>query len=212
VNPDAVAKHGSTLRWYMITTSNPRVPKRYDPVGVEEAYWRFFDTVFNTYRFSRALCGRRWSRPRRTCPPSAGTSTGGCLRLSPVVARGEELDGYQVTRAYRALGDFVSDGSNWYAPQQAVSGGNGDAWTVSGFCTLRDALAVVSRLMAPLTPFTADWLSGSDRSKRPPQSSSAEEVPRDEARGRDVAARAGVARERARGEDPCAPATALCTR
>ena len=53
VNPwDAIAEHGAdALRWYFITSSNPWVPKRYDPAGVSEAARKFFDTLFNTYRF-----------------------------------------------------------------------------------------------------------------------------------------------------------------
>jgi hypothetical protein len=39
------------LRWYLVTASNPWVAKRYDPEGVREASRKFFDTLFNTYRF-----------------------------------------------------------------------------------------------------------------------------------------------------------------
>ena len=49
---DAIADHGTdAIRWYLITSSNPWVAKRYDPAAVQEASRKFLDTLFNTYRF-----------------------------------------------------------------------------------------------------------------------------------------------------------------
>jgi isoleucyl-tRNA synthetase len=49
---DAIGEFGADpLRWYLVTVSNPWVAKRYDPEGVREAARKFFDTLFNTYRF-----------------------------------------------------------------------------------------------------------------------------------------------------------------
>ena len=49
---EAVGAHGADpLRWYFVTVSNPWVPKRYDERGIAEVARKFFDTLFNTYRF-----------------------------------------------------------------------------------------------------------------------------------------------------------------
>ncbi len=49
---DAVGEHGAdAVRWYLVTVSQPGASKRYDSEGVRESSRKFFDTLFNTYRF-----------------------------------------------------------------------------------------------------------------------------------------------------------------
>jgi isoleucyl-tRNA synthetase len=82
-------------------------------------------------------------------------------RLATVTAEvTEELESYQVTRAYRALGEFVDELSNWYVRRsRARFWGNGDAADArAAFRTLHDALRTVAALSAPVTPFVSDWL------------------------------------------------------
>lgn len=167
VNPwDAIAEHGAdAVRWYLITSSNPWVPKRYDPAGVGEAARKFFDTLFNTYRFF-ALYARveGWAPSEADPAPEARPLIDRWLlsRLD-TLTRGVlgELDGYQITRAYRELGDFVvEDLSNWYVRRcRPRFWGNTDPVDArAAFRTLHDALRTVSLLAAPCVPFSADWL------------------------------------------------------
>ena len=167
MNPwDAIAEHGAdALRWYFITSSNPWVPKRYDSEGVKEAARKFFDTLFNTYRFFRLYADvEAWS-PSHTDPAAAVRPLLDRWLLSRLdsVVRGvrQELDGYQITRAYRLLGDFVvEDLSNWYVRRsRSRFWGNSDPDDLrAAFRTLWDALHQVSLLAAPAVPFVADWL------------------------------------------------------
>lgn len=167
VNPwDAIAEHGAdALRWYLITSSNPWVPKRYDPEGVKEAARKFFDTLFNSYKFF-ALYARveAWEPSDADPAPEARPLIDRWLlsRLDSLTKEVmEELDGYQVTRAYRTLGDFVvEDLSNWYVRRcRPRFWGNTDPDDArSAFRTLHDALRTVALLAAPCVPFTADWL------------------------------------------------------
>ena len=78
---EAVAEHGADgLRWYMTTVSNPSLPTRYDPAGVHESGARFFDTLFNTYRFFALYANvEKWT-PR--------TDAGGCSASGDPVASG----------------------------------------------------------------------------------------------------------------------------
>jgi isoleucyl-tRNA synthetase len=162
---DAVADHGADgLRWYLVTSSNPWVPKRYDPEGVREAAGKFIDTLFNSYRFF-ALYGNTegWSPSEDDPPPAERTVLDRWLRsrLESVIAEvGEELDQYQITRAYRALSDFlVDDLSNWYVRRSRPRfwGNSDQADARAAFRTLWEALRSVARLAAPVTPFVADW-------------------------------------------------------
>ena len=163
---DAIAEHGAdAIRWYFITSSNPWVPKRYDAEGVKEAARKFFDTLLSTYHFFRMYAQvEEWS-PSDADPAAADRPLLDRWLLSRLdsVVRGvrRELDGYQITRAYRLLGDFVvEDLSNWYVRRsRSRFWGNSDAEDMrAAFRTLWDALRQVSLLAAPVVPFMADWL------------------------------------------------------
>lgn len=163
---DAIAEHGAdALRWYFITSSNPWVPKRYDPVGVKEAARKFFDTLFNTYKFFALYAGvEKWSPSDSDPAPQDRPLIDRWLlsRLDSVVHEvTESLDGYQLTKAYRTLGDFVvEDLSNWYVRRcRARFWGNTDEMDGrAAFRTLWEALREVALLAAPCVPFTSDWL------------------------------------------------------
>ena len=161
---DAVADHGADgVRWYMITVSNPWLPTRFDPDGVKESAARFFDTLQNIYRFFALYANvEEW-----------GAGDGGRVartpldrwllsRLHTLIARvRDELDGYNPTRAYRAVAAFV-DGelSNWYVRRARPRfWGNTDPRDANAaFATLHEALRAVALLIAPVTPFISDWL------------------------------------------------------
>ncbi len=181
---EAIGEFGAdALRWYLVTASNPWVAKRYDPEGVREAARKLFDTLFNTYRFF-AMYARveGWTAEgsgeaaegggkATTRTPKAGDDAeaeGVVLdrwlrsRLHRLVGEtGEALEAYQLTRAFRGVVDFLNeDLSNWYVRRsRARFWGKGERTdTEAAFRTLHEALVVVTRLLAPVIPFTADWL------------------------------------------------------
>ena len=182
---EAVADHGADgVRWYMVTVSNPWLPTRFDPEGVKESAARFFDTLLNTYHFFALYANVEGWAPG-TGESDSGTEaalSGGAphaasapdladrppldrwllSRLSGLVAMvRSEIDGYNPTRAYRAVAAFV-DGelSNWYVRRARPRfWGNTDAAdSAAAFATLHEALRTVALLIAPITPFVSDWL------------------------------------------------------
>ena len=165
---EAVADHGADgVRWYMITVSNPWLPTRFDPEGVKESAARFFDTLLNIYRFFALYANvEEWvpAPPEADSRVAARTPLDRWLlsRLHTLVARVRgELDGYNPTRAYRAVAAFV-DGelSNWYVRRARPRfWGNTDPRDAhAAFATLHEALRTVALLIAPVTPFVSDWL------------------------------------------------------
>lgn len=167
VNPwDAVGEHGAdAVRWYFITSSNPWLPKRYDPDGVKEAARKFFDTLFNTYKFFALYADADQWTPSDADPAPADRPLLDrwlLARLDTVVRTvSDELDAYQLTRAYRALGDFVvEDLSNWYVRRNRPRFWNSNDADdqKAAFRTLHEALRTVCVLSAPCTPFAGDWL------------------------------------------------------
>jgi isoleucyl-tRNA synthetase len=166
VNPwDAVADHGAdAVRWYLMTVSNPWVPKRYDSDGVREASRRFFDTVANTYRFFALYASIEGWQPSDADPAPQDRPVLDRWLLSRLEALtttvGTELDGYQPTRAYREVIDFVDALSNWYVrrSRQRFWGNAGPDAARAAFRTLHEVLTELARLVAPVVPFIADWL------------------------------------------------------
>ena len=163
---DAVADHGADgVRWYMITVSNPWLPTRFDPEGVKESASRFFDTLFNTYRFFALYANLEGWTPDDESPVPASRPPLDRWLLSRlnglVLSVRAELDAYNPTRAYRAVAAFV-DGelSNWYVRRaRSRFWGNTEADdAAAAFATLHEALRVTALLIAPVTPFTSDWL------------------------------------------------------
>ena len=163
---DAIEEFGSdALRWYLIVSSNPWMPKRYDPEGVREAARKFFDTALNTYRFFSLYANVEEWHPSDPHPePGDRTLLDRWLlsRLHRTVREvRRELDEYQLTRAYRLVANFLDeDLSNWFVrrsrPRFWGSGDKADAQ--AAFRTLWEALVTVARLTAPVIPFVADWL------------------------------------------------------
>ena len=161
---DAVADHGADgVRWYMITVSNPWLPTRFDPEGVKESASRFFDTLFNTYRFFALYANLEGWVPdedgRVKREPLDRWLLSRLHRLVHAVRA--ELDAYNPTRAYRAVAAFVdAELSNWYVRRaRSRFWGNTEADdAAAAFTTLHEALRVISLLIAPVTPFTSDWL------------------------------------------------------
>ena len=161
---DAVADHGADgVRWYMITVSNPWLPTRFDPDGVKESAARFFDTLQNIYRFFALYANvEEWGPGDEGARVHAPLDRWLLSRLHTLIARvRDELDGYNPTRAYRAVAAFV-DGelSNWYVRRARPRfWGNTDPRDAdAAFATLHEALRTVALLIAPVTPFISDWL------------------------------------------------------
>ena len=162
---DAIEEHSSdALRWYLITSSNPWVPKRYDPEGVRDAARKFFDTMSNTWRFFSMYAETEgWSPSGADPAPGARGVLDRWLlsRLATLTTEVRaELDAYELTKAYRAVIEFVDDLSNWYVRRsRARFWGNSDVGDQrAAFRTLWEALRTVAVLVAPVTPFFADWL------------------------------------------------------
>ena len=162
----AIDRFGAdAIRWYLLTVSHPWAAKRWDEDALGEAVRRTFDTLANTYRFFALYANLEgWSPPERPAPPAERSLTDRWLhaRLARLVEEvGGAFDRYDLTRGARLIGDFVVDDlSNWYIRRgrDRFWGSADAADTAHAFTTLWEALITVSRLMAPATPFLADWL------------------------------------------------------
>ncbi|MBW7995429.1 MAG: isoleucine--tRNA ligase [Candidatus Glassbacteria bacterium] len=164
---DVFNTHGADpLRWYLLTVSQPWLPKRFDTDGVGEVVRKFFDTLLNVYSFFAI-----YANIDKFAPGDEGL---GEVELtdeldlwvisrlnSTVDAVRKAMDGYDLTRAARTVQRFlIDDVSNWYVRRNRrrfwQSGDSSDKR--AAFTTLWEVLVKVSQLMAPFAPFFSESL------------------------------------------------------
>ncbi len=152
------------LRWYLVTVSQPWVPKRFDAAALADAARRVFDTLANTYRFFALYANLEEWRPGEVREAGTRSVLDRWVRsrlagLTAQVRAG--LDAYDVTPPMRAVGEFIVDDlSNWYVrrSRDRFWGSADSADAQAAFATLHEVLVDTARLLAPVTPFQTDWL------------------------------------------------------
>jgi isoleucyl-tRNA synthetase len=161
-----IEKFGSDpLRWYMITNSQPWDNLKFDADGIDEVKRKFFGTLYNTYSFFALYANVDNFR---------FTERDILVNMRPEIDRwiisllnslvkevGECYENYDLTRAGRAIQDFVTENlSNWYVRlnRKRYWGGDYDQDKIAAYQTLFQCLETVSRLAAPIAPFYMDQL------------------------------------------------------
>jgi len=169
-----VSEYGAdATRFYLLSSSNPWLPKKWDGEALRETNRKLFDTLRSTYRFFAMyaeLEGWNHEVPGAS-PVEARASIDRWLlsRLDDLVfSVRADFEAYDLTRAARRMASYVLDDlSNWYVRQTrdrfwATGGGEqgerGRQSTVDAFSTLHSALATTALVLAPIAPFLSDWL------------------------------------------------------
>ncbi len=162
----ALAEHGADpVRWNMMAASPPWESLRYSDEAVLETRRKFFGTLVNTYRFFATYAnvdGYHYDEDAAT--PLARRSELDRWVLSrlqsTITETDEALEEYHPTRAARSIQTFVDDMSNWYVrrSRRRFWKSTDDADKRAAYDTLYECLRTVAQLMAPLAPFTAEWL------------------------------------------------------
>ncbi len=150
------------LRWYLISGGSPWLSKRFDPAALAEVRRIFFDTLRNTYGFFALYANIDGWTP--DLGPGKATATDRWLRSrlhSLVRDVDADLGGYNLTRASRRISGFVVDElSNWFVRlgRKRFWGADMSEDKKAAYATLYEALTVVTKLVAPFIPMTADVL------------------------------------------------------
>jgi isoleucyl-tRNA synthetase len=168
---EAIGEFGADVaRFYLMSSSNPWVPKRWDPAGLGEVDRKLFATLRNTYRFFALYANlANWRHESSSARAWAKRSTLDRWLLSRLdsltLAMRDDLERYDLTIAARRISTFVLDDlSNWYVRRSrdrfwATRPGQEDSEdTVDAFATLREALLSCAGLVAPIAPFLSDWI------------------------------------------------------
>lgn len=168
----AIEKYGTDpIRWYMISNSSPWDNLKFDEAGVEEVSGsKFFGKLHNTYSFFALyanLCNFDFVAPQVPLAERPEIDRWIISVLNSLVKEvTNDIEDYELTKAARAISDFVVNNlSNWYVRLNRSRFWDGD---LAANQTLYQSLKTVALLMAPIAPFYADMLyrdlTGSDTS------------------------------------------------
>lgn len=167
INPfDTIDKFGAdATRWYLITNASPWDNLKFDLEGIKEIQRKFFGTLYNTYQFFALYANVDGFAFKETYIPVEQRPEIDRWILSSlhslVKKAASHLDEYEPTLAGRLIEDFVNEQlSNWYVRlcRRRFWKGEYEQDKIAAYQTLYECLETISRLMAPVSPFFADWL------------------------------------------------------
>ncbi|MCX5801738.1 MAG: isoleucine--tRNA ligase [Candidatus Eisenbacteria bacterium] len=182
---EILEKEGAdALRWYLVTTSPPWIPTKFDRDGVTEVASKFLGTLRNTCQFFVLYANIDGFRPSGAGPfepkpcgtDSSGRSGAGgrpkvgyelslidrwiISKLNSLTRQvGGDLESYEITRAARAIQEFViEDLSNWYIRKCRRRFWKSELGPdkLGAYETLYGVLNNVARLIAPIAPFVSE--------------------------------------------------------
>jgi isoleucyl-tRNA synthetase len=166
VNPfEAIKKFGvDSIRWNFMESSVPWKPKLYNEDDLVDVERKFFGTLINTYQFFilyANIDGFVYNESKSVKLESRSEMDRWILsKLNSLIKDCTAwMDGYDITRACRAVQDFaIEELSNWYVRRSRRRFWKGDmsADKQAAYETLYECLLTISKLMAPVAPFLAD--------------------------------------------------------
>jgi isoleucyl-tRNA synthetase len=152
-------------RWYLITNASPWDSMKFDTEGIREVQRKFFGTLYNTYQFFALYAnvdGFAFTEEYIPLADRPEIDKWISSALNSLVKKViYSLDDYEPTVAGRLIEDFVDEElSNWYVrlSRRRFWKGEYEQDKRSAYQTLYECLETLSKLIAPISPFFADWL------------------------------------------------------
>ncbi len=164
---ETLAEFGAdATRWYMMANANPWDNLKFDTAGIIEVRNKLFGTLYNTYNFFALYANLDGFRhdELNVMPYEDRTELDRWIisKLYSLVAEYRTaMDHYDVTRACRAIEDFVDEHlSNWYVrlSRRRFWKGEWNEDKTAAYQTLFECLLVTNQLMASIAPFFSDWM------------------------------------------------------
>ncbi len=156
------------LRWWMFSQGSPWTSTRAGLGAIDASLRGTLATLWNTFSFFSTYASlNRFDPTDAAIPPAAerGELDRWILSRTENVTRRVEaaLDGYEPLGGTDALAELIDDLSNWYVRRSRRRFWRTDpdapaTDSLSAQATLHEVLVRVSLLLAPFTPFLADYL------------------------------------------------------
>ncbi len=154
-------------RWYLITNASPWDSLKFDLEGIKEVQRKFFGTLYNTYQFFALYANvDGFSFTEKYIPVEKRPEIDRWIlsSLNTLIKTVQEsLDEYEPTLAGRSIENFVDEQlSNWYVRlcRRRFWKGEYEQDKICAYQTLYECLETLSRLIAPIAPFFAEWVFG----------------------------------------------------
>jgi isoleucyl-tRNA synthetase len=166
--------HGAdAVRWFFAAYGSPWAARRIGSSVLDEIVRKVLLTYWNTVAFLALYAnaaaaapdgGGAWTPESATSAPPP--------RMRPLLDRWllseahacvrdvtAALEAFDTTTAGRRLAALIDDLSNWYVrrSRRRFWGGPGSADGAAAFATLHSVLVAITKMMAPITPFLADY-------------------------------------------------------
>jgi isoleucyl-tRNA synthetase len=169
--------HGAdAVRWFFAASGSPWGQRRIGPGALDEIVRKVLLTYWNTAAFLVLYANAPGAGATAWTPESASPDGAYPAPLPadrPLLDRWllsqvqecvrdvtASMEAFDSAAAGRRLAALIDDLSNWYVrrSRRRFWAGPADPDGASAFATLHSALVTVTKLMAPITPFLADYL------------------------------------------------------
>ncbi|OHA18761.1 MAG: hypothetical protein A2664_04615 [Candidatus Taylorbacteria bacterium RIFCSPHIGHO2_01_FULL_46_22b] len=163
-------KYGADpLRFWMYSINQPGESKNFDERTVDEVVKKVFNLASNVLSFYQLYAP---ASPSKLLPSDSNLSLhildrwilARLNQLTAEVTKG--LESYSLLEPARAIRDFIADLSQWYIRRSRDRFKEEGKDKASALVTTRFVLLELSKLMAPFTPFFADYLYQSAKGER----------------------------------------------
>ena len=152
-----------TVRWYLVSQSPVWRPTLFDSEVIGEVQRKFFSTLVNTYSFFALYANvDGFNNGELRIPTSDRQEIDQWIlsELNSLIKNyNQSMEGYDVTRAARAVSDFTIDQlSNWYVRRNRRRFWKSEKGKdkTAAYQTLHECLLTISKLIAPFAPFLSD--------------------------------------------------------
>jgi isoleucyl-tRNA synthetase len=157
--------HGAdAVRWFFAASGSPWATRKIGPGVLEEIVRKVLLTYWNTASFFVLYANADAGFAAAPTPAPAARPLLDRWLLSELHALVRDvtaaMESFDSPLAGRRIAGFIDDLSNWYVrrSRRRFWLGTGSLEGASAFATLRTALDVLTRLMAPITPFLTDYV------------------------------------------------------
>jgi isoleucyl-tRNA synthetase len=169
--------HGAdAVRWFFAASGSPWATRRIGPGALEEIVRKILLTYWNTVSFLVLYANADPGFGSGAVPPPAARPPLDRWLLSELNALIRDvtaaMESFDSALAGRRIAGFIDDLSNWYVRRSRRRFWTGTAAPdgAAAFATLYAVLDVLTRLMAPITPFITDYVWAVLRSADSPDS------------------------------------------
>ncbi|WGH27303.1 MAG: isoleucine--tRNA ligase [Candidatus Bostrichicola ureolyticus] len=162
INPFEILDNfgADTVRWYMISNTQPGENLKFDIEGIEEIKRKFFGTLYNTYIFFAVYANIDGFKYQEKYININDRPEIDCWILSELNSLIKKVDyyytNYNPTLAARSIMNFVIDNlSNWYIRlcRRRFWKTNYSIDKISAYQTLYECLLTISKIASPIAPF-----------------------------------------------------------